>query len=295
MATLTEAIFIEGEVVPAEDAKISVLDRGFLYGDSVYETMRVYEGVPFELNAHLKRLHRSAERIDFTLPYNFSALVQAVEKTLKASTLRNALMRVVCTRGRSAQGYWTQSVSNAQLMVMHLELPALPESLYKNGRSACFVSDRWGAGDPRAKTGNRMRGILATLDAQKANADEAILLNAEGEVTEAASANVFVEIEGKWHTPPCDAEILPGITRQTVLAEARSAGITIHEHVLRKEQLYKASAIFICSSVRELLPIVELNGRPVADGRVPESYTHMRALYHGAVQRQCGIVERILE
>lgn len=278
-------VFIDGRIVDPESAQISVFDRGFLYGDSVYETMRVYRGVPFAFDEHVERLFSSGDRIGFALPWSIQQLRAACKETLADAELDDAYMRIIGTRGSGAIGLDPALATDPRLIIMVLELPMIPAAAYERGRSAWLVSVQRNikqALDPQAKTGNYMNSILAAGEARARGADEAIMLDFQGRVAEGSSANVFALIEGVWRTPPADGRILSGITRATLLAVCAREGIAVSERVLMPEDLQRATEMFISSSVREIIPIVLLNGRPIGDG-VPGAQTRR---VHAAYKRE---------
>lgn len=284
---------IGGEIVDPADARISIFDRGFLYGDSVFETMRVYDSVPFAFTEHLERLYRSGERIGFELPWKMDFVRSQCLDTLKAAGLSDAYVRLIATRGAGTMGLDPSLASDPQLIVLALSLPPLPPELYQDGRSAALVGVRRNlkkAIDPQAKTGNYINSVMAQNEARQRGAGEAIMLDNEGRVAEGSSANVFALVDGRWCTPPLDVGILGGITRSTILRIMKSAKLEVDVRVLWPDELKSASEIFLCSSVREMIPIVELDEKNVGAGDVGEGYQEIRALYHAEVNRQvqCG-------
>ena len=283
--------YINGEICPPAEARVSVLDRGFLYGDSVYETLRVYGGVPFAFEAHLERLEESGRLVAFALPWDRAALRAAVEQTLAAADLGDAYLRVIVTRGSGTLGLDPALAAGPQLVILALELPELPGSIYEQGRSACLVSVQRNikqALDPRAKTGNYMNSVLAADEARRRSADEAIMLDHDGRIAEASSANVFARVGDSWWTPPLDVGILSGITRGTLLRLCRERGIAVQERVLWPADLVSASEVFLCSSVREMVPLVRLDDQAVGDGSVGAGFAELLALYRAEVRAQTG-------
>lgn len=281
-------VWINGEIFAPRDARISVFDRGFLYGDSVFETLRVYGGVPFAFEEHLTRLFASGSRVGFELPWSREFLAEAVRHTLTAYANPNAYMRIIATRGSGEMGLDPSLAKEPTLMVMVLPLPHLPAELYSVGRSAALVSVvRNAAGnlDPMAKTGNYLNSVLAAQEAKSAGADEAIMLDPEGRIAEASAANVFALVNDVWCTPPLNVGILSGITRQTILRLCAEHTITCAERILWPVDLQRATEIFICASVREIVPIVSLNHQPVGDGQVGPRTQQIRSFYAQAVER----------
>ncbi|MEK7705019.1 MAG: aminotransferase class IV [Myxococcota bacterium] len=282
-------ILIDGHLFAPEEARISVLDRGFLYGDSVYEVLRIYDTVPFAFGEHLVRLYSSGERIGFALPWSAAELRTATERTLEAAGLRDAYLRIVATRGSGPVGLDPTLATAPQLIIMVLGLPPLPEQLYIDGRSAALVSVQRNlkrALDPLAKTGNYMNNVLAVQEAKGRGADEAIMLDHHGRVAEGGSANVFARIGDSWCTPPLEVGILSGITRATLLELCERDGIPAAERVLWPDDLRGASEVFVCSSVRGLMPIVRLDDEPVADGRRGPATKHLQEIYATEVSRR---------
>jgi branched-chain amino acid aminotransferase len=279
-------VCIGGKVVDPEAATISVFDRGFLYGDSVYETLRVYRGTPFALEEHLDRLYASGRRVGFELPWTTQHIRDTVDRTRAAAGLRDAYLRIICTRGSGPVSLDPSLALDPQLVVLVLDLPPLPASLYDEGRSVALVSVQRNlqkALDPQAKTGNYMNSVLAIREARAQGAEDAIMLDHSGRVAEASSANVFVLVDGVWCTPPLDVGILSGITRKTILAVCAKHGISAEERVLWPKDLAAAREIFLCSSVREIVPVTKLGDAPVGSGAVGPETKRLLQLYRAEV------------
>lgn len=282
-------VFVGGRVVPAEHARISVFDRGFLYGDSVYETLRVHAGVPFRFDAHVERLFDSGRRIGFVLPMQPEAIRAACLKALHSGPLEDALLRIIVTRGSGALGLDPALAENPQLVVMALPLPELPSSWYQTGRHVALVSvprNLKGALDPQAKTGNYMNSVLALHEARRRGADDAIMLDHHGRIAEASSSNLFVLRGGVWRTPSLDVGILGGITRQTLIELCRRHDQRVEEAVLLPHDLTAAEEAFLCSSVREIVPIVRLDGESLGAGSPGAETAKLQALYRAEVQAE---------
>lgn len=286
---MSAKVYIGGAIVDAADARISVFDRGFLYGDSVYETMRVYEDVPFAFTAHLDRLYGSGRLVGFELPWPTEEIRRHVAETLAAAALGNAYLRIVATRGSGVMGLDPGLAVEPQLIVMALDLPDLPAAWYERGRTAWLVSvprNLKRALDPQAKTGNYMNSVLAAGEARAHGADEAFMLDYQGRIAEGSSANVFALIDGTWCTPPIDVGILPGITRRTILSLCREQGIDVEERILWPDDIKAAREIFVSSSVREIMPIVRLNDEPVGTGEVGGATRRLHRIYRVEVEVQ---------
>ncbi|HET7823691.1 MAG TPA: aminotransferase class IV [Anaeromyxobacter sp.] len=274
---------LDGTVVPPSAARVSVFDRGFLYGDSIYEVIRTYGGRPFEVEAHLVRLRRSGERIGLEPKWDRDRTAREIERTLEASrggdepdpaaapwNVGERYLRVVMTRGAGIIGLDPALAVDPVALVIAQPLPAPPLRAYVDGVAAAIVGLRRAsplAIDPMAKTGSHLPNVLAIREARAAGAYEAFLLDDDGFVTEGASSNVFAVRGGKVVTPPLAAGILEGVTRGVVLRLARRAGISAEETPLRAEDLEGADEVFLTSTIREIVPIVRLGSRQVGSGR----------------------------
>jgi branched-chain amino acid aminotransferase len=283
-------VSLDGEILGLEAARVSVLDRGFLYGDSVYEVIRTYGGVPFALDRHLERLARSAERLAIPLPVDLATFAREAQHALAASGNAESYLRLVITRGAGELGL-DPALAEAPLrlaLVMPLRTP--PPEVYR-GAEAAVVSVRRtpkDSLDPAAKSGNYLNSIVALQEAKRRGAYEAILLDHAGHVTEGASSNVFCVFDRTIFTPPLEAGILPGITRAVLLEEARAQGLRALELPLTAEALAAADELFISSTIRELVPIVRLDGRPVGAGAPGPMYARLRALFEAHVRAACA-------
>jgi branched-chain amino acid aminotransferase len=282
MATLVN---LDGVLVSPGEAKVSVLDRGFLYGDSVYEVIRTYGGAPFELPAHLARLARSAERIALAPKWDAARTAAEVARTLEAARARGGApddpaaapwnrgewySRIVMTRGAGEIGLDPALAVDPVAVVIVQPLHAPPARAYVEGVGAAIVGVRRAspeAVDPSAKTGAHLSHVLAVKEARAAGAHEALLLDERGLVTEGSSSNVFAVRGGRLATPPVAAGILEGVTRGVVLRLARAEGVPVDEVTLRPDEILGADEVFITSTMREILPVVRLGDRPVGAGR----------------------------
>jgi branched-chain amino acid aminotransferase len=286
---MQDKVYLGGRVVSPAEAVISVFDRGFLYGDSIYEVVCVYDGTPFAFDAHLERLIASGERIGLVLPWPLDEVRTAVAATLGAAEAGDAYLRIVVTRGQGPISLDPQEAENPQLIIMALDAARPDREVYERGRSARLVSVRrnlTGAIDPQAKTGNYMNNVLAAGEARAQGADEAIMLAGDGRVAEGSSANVFAWIDGGWVTPPLDVGILSGITRRTILALCAEHAIDATERDLWPADLANARELFVCSTMREIVPIVALDGEPVGAGVVGDETRRLHRLYHELVRTQ---------
>jgi len=261
---------VNGAVLPAEEARVSVLDTGFTFGDSVYETLRTYGGRPFHLDRHLHRLRASAGRLGIPVPEGDEPLARDVDAVLSRAGNPESYIRIMMTRGVGDVSYHFDRVQGPTRVVIVKPYEPLPEQCYREGVAVIVASVRRNsprALDPAIKSGNLINNILAVREAQAAGAFEPILLNDEGEVAEGAGSNVFVVKGGAALTPPLAAGILPGVTRQLLLEIGAGLGISMREETVRVEDLRGADEAFITSTLKEAVPVRAVDGKPVGDGR----------------------------
>ncbi|HEY5240539.1 MAG TPA: aminotransferase class IV [Polyangiaceae bacterium] len=265
-------VAIDGAILTPEAASVSVYDRGFLYGDAVFEVLRTYGGRPFALEEHLARLRRSAQRVLIVLPVDEATLAREVEAALAAAredTSRESYVRVVVTRGSGPLSLDPDTATHP-LRVILVEPVAPPaREAYLLGVAVVFVSMRRAADDTPAsgaKVTNYLASLLAMREARTRGAQEALIVDARGRVVEGASSNVFVVTAGRLATPPESAGILAGITRAHVLRAARDLGVPADERDLARDDFYGADEVFITSSIRELLPVIRVDDHTVGTG-----------------------------
>ena len=276
---------VDGRIVPPAEAKISVLDRGFLYGDSVYEVVRTYRARPFELTAHLERLAHSAASLGLRPRWDAEHTAAELARTLDAARALPAppldpaaapwnagewSARIVMTRGAGELGQDPALAVDPLAVIIVREAVAPPLRAYAEGVAVALAGVRRPppeAVDPSAKTGAHLLHVLALKEARAADAHEALLLDGAGFVTEGSSSNLFVVRGGRLCTPPAAAGILEGVTRRAVLALARGEGVPVDEVRFRPEELEGADEAFITSTLREILPVVRVGRRAVGDGR----------------------------
>jgi branched-chain amino acid aminotransferase len=275
-------VSLDGVLVDPERAVISVFDRGFLYGDSVYEVIRTYQGAAFELDAHLARLEGSARRIGMALPVPLERIAAEVKEAQRATGREDAYVRIIVTRGAGPISLDPHLATNPQRIIIAMPVSPPPASVYEKGASVVLTSVRRNlrdAIDPRAKTGNYLNSVMAMAEAKERGAFEAIMLDHRDFVTEGASSNVFAVIGGVVLTPPLDAGILEGVTRTVVMRVARRAGISVLELPLTEPALVQAHEVFITSSIREIVPIVKVDDVTIGDGRPGATTQRIRTLF----------------
>ena len=281
-------VFIDGAVRPPEEAKVSVLDRGFLYGDSVYETIGTMYGRLFAAREHLDRLERSARRIGLRVPPR-AEIEAAIAATVAAAGNPETRVRVMLTRGVGKLDLDPASCDDCRLVVIAFPLGAPTPDMFEKGVSVAIVSvtrNSPRAIDPAVKSGNYLNNVLALGEARRSSgAYEAILCADDGSVAEGSTSNVFAVIGGQLCTPGSDVGILDGITRAKVIELARGAGVTVVERRIQPDELRGADEAFLTSATRGVLPITTIDGRPVAAG-VPGPVTRrLMALYDGLARR----------
>lgn len=286
-------VWLNGKILPAGKARIPVFDRGFLFGDGVYETVRIYSGFPFRLKEHLDRLAQSAARLGFRLPGARSLLTRALMGVLRANRLKEARARFVVSRGEGKPDLHARGKFRPNVLVY--AAPYAPPSVNDRMRgirvviSTVLRNERKGL-DPAIKSLNLLNNLMAGQDARKKRARDAIMLNAKGQVTEACNANVFFVRRGVLCTPKLESGILAGITRGVVLELARRLGFRILEGLFRRQSLLRADEVFLTASTIEILPVSRLDGR-----RFPERRPYTRALqeaYRITVDDEIGFGSR---
>ena len=261
---------IDGNVVPAEEARVSALDNGFTFGDSVYETLRTYGGRPFHLDRHLRRLRNSASRIAVPIPLGDDVLGRRLDDLLARAANPESYIRMIVTRGVGDISYHFDRVKGPTVVMAVRPYEALSKGQYAEGVPVVVVGIRRNhpdSLDPAIKSCNLLNNILAVREAQARGADEAILLNHRGEVAEGASSNLFIVKDGGVVTPPLDAGILPGITRDVILEMGPSWGLAMREQTLRIPDLLGADEAFITSTLKEAAPVKSVDGHPIGAGR----------------------------
>src|SRR4051794_21105875 len=281
-------VYIDGVVRPPEEAKVSVLDRGFLYGDSVYETIGTIHGRLFAARDHLDRLERSARRIGMRVPPR-AEIETAIAETVAAAGNAETRVRVMLTRGVGKLDLDPASCDDCRLVVIAFPLGAPTPEMFEKGVAVAIVSvtrNSPRAIDPAVKSGNYLNNVLALGEARRVSgAYEAILCADDGSVAEGSTSNVFAVVGGVVWTPPPDVGILDGITRGKVMQLASGAGVAVVERRIQPDELRGADEAFLTSATRGVLPITTIDGRPVGGG-VPGPVTRrLMALYDGLARR----------
>jgi len=276
-------VYINGEFIPTEEAKISVFDRGLLYGDGVFEGIRAYNGNIFKLNEHLERLYASAQAIWLKIPLTFEEMRKAVVETVKINNLKDCYIRLIVTRGSFGLGIDPWDVNNPTVIIIADKIRVFPEELYEKGLTAVTVATRRSPTDvldPRVKSLNYLHNILARIEARIAGAAEGIMLNHQGYVTEATVDNVFIVHKGSIITPTVTLGVLPGITRAVVMELAQKyLNIQVKEGFLTRYDLYNADEVFLTGTAVEIVPVVKIDERIIGDGKPGKLTKELRKIF----------------
>jgi len=263
-------IWLDGKLVDEKDAKISVFDHGLLYGDGVFEGIRVYNSRVFELEAHIRRLYDSAKAIRLEVPMRRSELISAVEKTVEANGVIDGYIRLLVTRGVGTLGLNPFICENSRLIIIADNIQLYPEELYEKGMkviSATTVRNHPLAIPPQVKSLNYLNNILAKIEALDYEVPEAIMYNQGGYVAEATGDNVFIVRDGVIYTPPAEAGSLEGVTQGVVIRLAKEENFEVVEKNLTRFDLYVCDEFFLTGTAAEVIGIVEIDGRVIGDGK----------------------------
>jgi branched-chain amino acid aminotransferase len=267
-------VWIDGRVVDGRDARVSVLDHGFLYGDGVFEGIRVYDRQVFRLADHLYRLATGARAIGLDLPRSPDAIAEIVLETARALGQNDCYLRLIVTRGSGELGVDPTTCENPQIVCIASGIQLYPPTKLREGVAMLTVSLRKPAADaldPRVKSLNYLNSVLAKREARLHGADEALILNARGMVAEAAVANVFAVHRGELSTPPVSDGALAGITRESVLEIARAEGIPVREASMGRFDLLAADEVFLTGTGAHIVPVASLDHQFIGAGQAAES------------------------
>ncbi|MBL8816495.1 MAG: branched-chain-amino-acid transaminase [Planctomyces sp.] len=267
---MSRKVYVAGKLVPAEQAAVSVFDHGLLYGDGVFEGIRVYSSKVFLLEDHVKRLYESALAIRLQIPMTESEMVDAVNYTVRENGIVDGYVRLVVTRGAGSLGLDIRRTSNPQVIIIADTISLYPAELYETGMklvTAATIRNHAGALSPRIKSLNYLNNIMAKIEGTDAGTVEALMLNHNGEVAECTGDNIFIVKNGVLKTPPPDAGILEGITRNTVMKLATEAGVPVRECVMVRHDIFTADECFLTGTAAEVIAVISLDGRQIGDGR----------------------------
>jgi branched-chain amino acid aminotransferase len=267
---MSRQIYISGKFCPQEDAKISVFDHGLLYGDGVFEVLRSYRGKVFRLEEHVRRLYESAKAIWLEIPMSQDEMCDAVNEAVRINKIDDGYIRLVVTRGAGTLGLDPNRCSNPQVIIIADAISLYPKELYEKGLEIVTVSVQRmhpAALSPRIKSLNYLNNILAKIEGLQAGCIEALMLNHKGEVAECTGDNIFLVRRGVLETPPLEAGILEGVTRDAVIEVAKAAGIEVRELPLTKHDVYIADECFLTGTAAEIVPVVRVDNRVIGTGK----------------------------
>jgi branched-chain amino acid aminotransferase len=281
-------VYLNGDFVPKEEAKVSVFDHGYLYGDGIYETLRAYQGRLFHLDRHLARLKHSADSISLKLPFQLSMIGEALNRTVKENRLSDAYVRIQISRGPGEIGLDPALCPEPTIVIVAKQFKEYPAEHFERGVSVAIVQTRRNhplALSPSIKGTNFLNNILAKIESIRAGAYEAVMLNWEGYVAEGTISNIFFAKSGILHTPNLETGILEGVTRGLVLDLARNERIETKESLILPSDLFKADECFITNTTIEVMPVTTIDGKPVGNGKPGPITAALRKAYKSEVRK----------
>ncbi|MDK8183806.1 branched-chain-amino-acid transaminase [Paenibacillus sp. UMB4589-SE434] len=267
---MTQLIYLDGQYVTKEEAKVSVYDHGFLYGDGIFEGIRIYEGNIFKCKEHLERLYDSAKSIMLDIPLTIEEMQNVLVETIRRNQLRDGYIRLIVSRGAGNLGLDPLRCPKASIIIIVEQLAIYPEEAYRNGLRTVSVSQRRNIPDalnPKIKSLNYLNNILVKIQANLADVGEAIMLNAQGYVAEGSSDNIFIIKKGVVYTPPCYLGALEGITRNTIIDLCAELGYKLKEEPFTLHDVYVADEVFFTGTAAEVIAVREVDGRIVGNGQ----------------------------
>jgi branched-chain amino acid aminotransferase len=266
-------VYLDGEFLPQSQARISVFDHGVLYGDGVFEGIRLYSGNIFRMRQHLDRLYASARSILIDIPKSHAEMTEIVAETCRRNNLTDGYIRLVVTRGSGDLGLDPRKCPKPSIFNIAARIQLYPDSLYQTGLEIITAATRRIAPDTfsaRVKSLNYLNNIMGKINAINAGAPEALMLNREGFVVEATADNVFLVKNGVLFTPPTWLGALRGITRDAVIDLARARGIEVREEPFALFEVYDADEMFLTGTAAEVISVVKVDGRLIGNGKPGE-------------------------
>ncbi|MCU0702502.1 MAG: branched-chain-amino-acid transaminase [Fimbriiglobus sp.] len=279
-------VWMNGKYFDKLDAKVSVYDHGLLYGDGVFEGIRIYSGKVFKHKEHIDRLYESAKAIALTIPMPPAELMAAVEDAVRVNQKVDGYIRLLVTRGAGNLGLDPRKCEPMVIIIVD-DISLYPAELYENGLevvTSSYIRNHPNATNPRVKSLNYLNNILAKIEAIRAGCLEAIMLNHKGEVAECTGDNLFIVKGGVLKTPPSDAGILEGVTRNFVLELAQKASIPFKEATLTRHDVYVADELFLTGTAAEVIAVTKVDGRTIGDGKQGPVTKQLRELFTAGVR-----------
>lgn len=271
-----QSIYLNGEFVPKHEAKVSVYDHGYLYGDGIFEGIRVYSGNVFRLKEHLVRLYESAKSIMLEIPHTLEEMTEIVVETIRRNKLSDGYIRLVVSRGEGNLGLDPASCVRPNVVVIAEQLALFPAEYYETGIPIITVATRRNRPDvlsPQVKSLNYLNNILVRLEAKLAGVPEALMLNEQGYVAEGSGDNVFIIKGNKLITPPSSAGALEGITRNAIMEIGEKLGYDVREELFTRHDVYVADEVFLTGTAAEVIAVTKVDGRVIGDGK-PGTHTN---------------------
>lgn len=268
-----QVIYLDGSFVTKEDAKISVYDHGFLYGDGIFEGIRIYNGNIFKCKEHLDRLYDSAKSIMLQIPLTYNEMQEALVETVRRNDMRDGYIRLVVSRGAGDLGVDPRRSPKASIIIIVEKLSIYSEDMYRNGLKTISVSQRRNIPDalnPKIKSLNYLNNVLVKIQANLADVGEAIMLNAQGYVAEGSADNIFIVKNGVVYTPPCYVGALEGITRLAIIQICERIGLRLKEEPFTLHDVYVADEVFFTGTAAEVIAVREVDGRTIGAGKAGE-------------------------
>lgn len=263
-------IYLNGEFVRKHEAKVSVFDHGFLYGDGIFEGIRCYQGNVFRLDDHLKRLYESAHSIMLEIPLSYEEMKEAVLETIRKNQLQNSYIRLVVSRGEGDLGLDPRNCSRPNVIIIADQIKLYPQELYDNGMEIITIPTRRNIPDalnPKIKSLNYLNNILAKIEATRAGVMEALMLNTDGYVCECTGDNIFIVKNGRVLTPPTYLGALDGVTRRVIMEICRDQEIECSEEPFTRHDVFVADECFLTGTAAEIIPVTKLDGRTIGTGK----------------------------
>lgn len=286
-------IYVNGQFVPEDEAKVSVFDHGFLYGDGIFEGIRAYHNSVFRLKEHVDRLYDSAKAINMEIPLSKEEMSEVILETCRKNNMRDAYIRVVVSRGKGDLGLDPKNCIKPSVVCIASNITLYPEEMYQNGLKVITVPTRRNGPEgvnPRIKSLNYLNNIMAKIEASISGAVEAILLNQEGYVAECTGDNIFLVKNGIIKTPATYIGLLEGVTRNTVIKLAEKLGITVQETAFTRYDLFVADEVFLTGTAAELIPVTTIDNRIIGDGKPGPVFAQLLKAYRETVKEPGAII-----